>query len=61
MAINRKQTMIRMNNLLQDVNTINEDLNTELVEQGKDLDQIQTILDDNYMNVQGVNTHLRET
>ena len=43
--------MIRMNNLLQDVNTINEDLNTELVEQGKDLDQIQTILDDNYMNV----------
>ena len=30
--------MVKMNNILEDVNNINEDLNFQLIEQGKDID-----------------------
>ena len=32
--------MVKMNNILEDVNNINEDLNFQLIEQGKDIDEI---------------------
>tara|TARA_B110000285_G_C14802647_1_gene458225 strand:+ start:467 stop:649 length:183 start_codon:yes stop_codon:yes gene_type:complete len=53
--------MVKMNNILEDVNNINEDLNFQLIEQGKDIDEINIIMDDNYRNMQAANTHLRET
>jgi hypothetical protein len=53
--------MAKLNHLMDDVKNIQEDLDTELVGQGKQIDAIVISFDDNYRNVEAARYHLKET